>query len=144
MLKREIKFEDFNGDSVKETHYFNLTKAEVIELELSAKGGLQQMITRIIAAGDHATLVTEFKKIILASIGKRSDDGKRFYKSDEITMDFQASGAFDALFFELATDEKAGADFCIGILPKDMAKGVKESKPDQDKPRRLPPSPPTR
>lgn len=144
MLKRDITFEDFNGDKVTETHYFNMTKAEVIELELSTEGGLQQWIQKIIAAGDHATLVAEFKKIIQASYGVRSADGKRFHKSEEAWNDFKASGAFDQLFFELATDEKAGADFCIGILPKDLAKNAQANRPDQDKPPRLPPRPPAR
>jgi hypothetical protein len=125
MLKKVITFEDFNGEEVSETHYFNLTKTELIELEVHYEGGLEGSINKIIEAQDNATLLREFKKIILSSYGEKSADGKRFIKSDEMSKAFSQSAAFDSLFMELASgDGSAGAAFIAGVLPKDLSEEV--------------------
>lgn len=124
MLKKEITFDDFNGDKATDTLYFNLTKSEIIEMEVGYDGGLDATIKRIIETNDRQALFKEFKKIILASYGEKSDDGKRFQKSDEIRKAFAQTAAYDALFVELATNADAAAAFMKGILPKDMAAEV--------------------
>ena len=121
MLKRDITYEDFNGDTVTETFYFNLTKTEIIELEVSYDGGLEAMLRSIIKAENVRALVSEFKKIVLLSYGERSEDGKRFVKNDGMREAFSQTAAFDTLFMELATNDDAASIFIKGILPKDMA-----------------------
>jgi len=120
MLKRNITYKDFNDEEVTETFYFNLSKTELIELEVSYEGGLQGAIQRIIEAKDERALVMEFKRIVLLSYGERSADGKRFIKNDQLREEFTQTAAYDALFMELATDEDAAAKFIQGILPADM------------------------
>lgn len=118
MLKREITFEDFNGETVTEVHYFNLTKTELVELELDYSGGIENNIMAIVEARDGKTLMKEFKKIILMAYGKKSEDGRRFVKTDALREEFTQTAAFDALFYELATDEEAAAKFIEGVIPK--------------------------
>jgi hypothetical protein len=120
MLKKEITFEDFNGDKTTETLYFNLTKSEMIEMEADYEEGLDATIKRIIKTNDRQGLIREFKKIILKSYGEKSEDGKRFMKSDAIRDAFTQTAAYDAMFMELATNDIAAAAFMKGILPKDM------------------------
>lgn len=120
MLKRNITYEDFNGDTVTEVFYFNLSKSELMELELEYKGGFGESIQRIIEAKDNKSLIAEFKKIILLSYGIKSDDGKRFIKSDQLREEFTQTAAFNSLFMELATNENSAVTFLNGIIPKDM------------------------
>lgn len=136
MLKRNITYQDFNGETVKETFYFNLTKTELIELELSYEGGLEKTIQRIIKAENLKEIVVEIKKIVLLCYGLKSEDGKRFIKSDEIRDAFSQSAAFDALFMELATNDEAASNFIMGALPNDLTKGLKQVET-------APPLPPT-
>jgi hypothetical protein len=141
MLKREITYEDYNGETVTETFYFNLAKSEIIELEVGYKGGLEETIKRIIAAEDNQKLIAEFKKLVLLAYGVKSEDGKRFIKSDALREEFSQTAAYDALFMELATDDGAAATFVTGIIPKDLAAAI----PDQPQPMQtveLPPPPP--
>ena len=120
MLKKEITFEDFNGEKTTETLYFNLTKSEMIEMEADYQEGLDATIKRIIKTNDRQGLIREFKKIILKSYGEKSEDGKRFMKSDAIRDAFTQTAAYDAMFMELATNDISAANFMKGILPKDM------------------------
>lgn len=139
MLKRDITYEDFNGETVTETLYFNLTRTELIELEVSYDGGLEASINRIVKAEDMRALISEFKKLVLLSYGERSEDGKRFVKNDEIREAFSQTAAYDALFMELATDDTAAATFVTGIIPAGMAKAAEpETQTVQ-----LPPAPPS-
>lgn len=128
MLKRDITYEDFNGNTVTETFYFNMTKTEVIELEVSYEGGLEGILKKIIETEDRKGLIEEFKKIVLLSYGMKSPDGKRFIKNDELREEFSQSAAFDVLFIELATDDDAAAIFVKGILPGDLSKEVAKAE----------------
>ena len=142
MLKRDITYEDFNGETITETFYFNLTKTEIIELEVEYKVGLEETIKAIIKAQDNKSLIAEFKKIVLLAYGVKSEDGRRFIKSDKLREEFSQSAAYDALFMDMATNEDSGANFIMGIIPKDL-------NVDQDKPQLktievpLPPVPPS-
>lgn len=120
MLKREIKYLDYNDEEVTDTYYFNLTKSEIIEMESGREGGLESFLKRIVETKDQASLIAEFKKIILHSFGVKSDDGKRFMKSETLRNEFEQTAAYDALFIDLATNENSAAEFIKGILPKDM------------------------
>lgn len=120
MLKRTIKYEDFNGVEVVEDFYFNLSKSELIEMEAEYQGGLSDTLNRIIEAKDNKTLIAEFKKLVLNSYGQKSVDGKRFMKSDALREEFSQTPAYDVLFMELASNEGAAGDFIQGIMPKDM------------------------
>lgn len=120
MLKKTIEYTDFNGTVRKEDFYFNLSKAEVMEMEMSKKGGLAEEIQRIVAAQDSPAIIQVFKDLLLKSYGVKSPDGRRFIKSKEIRDDFEQTEAYSILFMELATDADAAAKFVNGIVPADM------------------------
>lgn len=120
MLKKTITYEDFNGDMVTEDFYFHLSKAELVELEMSHEGGLSTALERIIAAKDNKALITEFKSLLLLSYGKRSDDGKRFVKTQELRDEFTSTEAYSVLFMELVTETDKAIDFVQGVIPKDL------------------------
>lgn len=139
MLKREITYEDFDGNPQTETFYFNLTMAEIVEYNVGFEGGLEDTIRRIISTNNQKELLGEFKRIILMSYGERSEDGKRFIKSDELREAFSQSAAYDKLFVELASDVDALTLFITSIVPKDVAKEIAKQPKIIDIP--LPPPP---
>ena len=118
MYIKTINYTDYNGNARTEDHYFNLTEAEVLEMEMSTNGGFSERIKRIIAAQDTATLITIFKDLIKKSYGRKSLDGRKFEKSEEIFNEFKDTEAYSILFMELATDAKAATEFVNGIAPK--------------------------
>lgn len=122
MIKKTITYPDYNGNERTEDFYFNLTKAEVMEMEMSTTGGLAEMIQRIVAAQDTPAIIKIFKDLILRSYGRKSPDGKRFEKSEELSMEFAQTEAYSQLFMELATDADKAAEFVNGIVPADLAK----------------------
>ena len=126
MIKKTITYTDYNGEERKEDFYFNLSKAELMEMELSVNGGFAEMIQKIVDAKDTPSIMKIFKDLILKAYGEKSDDGKRFMKSEEISQAFAQTEAYSELFMELATDDKAAADFVNGIVPADAAKELAE------------------
>lgn len=124
MIKKTMTYRDFNDVERTEDFYFNLTKAEVMEMEMSTKGGLAEMIQRIIAAQDQPAIIKIFKDLIIRSYGVKSPDGKRFIKNDEVVDEFVQTTAFSDLFMELATNAEAAAEFINGVVPADMAKQI--------------------
>lgn len=124
MLKKTIAYTDYNGVERKEDFWFNLNKAEIMEMELGVSGGMAEMIQRIVDAQDSPSIVKVFKDLILKAYGEKSADGKHFIKSDEIRIAFSQTEAYSNLFMELATDADAAAKFVNGIMPADMAQQV--------------------
>ena len=121
MLKKTITYTDYNGVERTEDFYFNLTKAEIMEMQLSTTGGLDEMIQRIIATQDVPAIAKIFKDLVLRAYGQKSPDGRRFIKTEELTAEFSQTEAYSELYMSLATDSDAAAAFVNGIVPKDVA-----------------------
>lgn len=131
MLKKRIKYEDYNGETREEDFYFNLSKAELTEMMFSVEGGLENKIRKMIDAKNTPESIKLVKDIIIKSYGEKSADGKRFIKSKELAEAFTQTEAYSELYIELATNDIAAADFIFGILPKSISDqlnkdGVKE------------------
>lgn len=126
MLKKIIKYTDYNGVKREEPFHFNLTKAEIMEMEMSTVGGFAEMIEKIVAAQDTPTLIKVFKDLILKAYGEKSADGRGFIKIDDegrpLSRKFEQTEAYSELFMELATDAEAATAFINGIVPVDVAK----------------------
>jgi len=120
MLKKTITYIDFDGNEKTKDYYFNLSKGELLEMELSSSGGLLNSINAIINAGDNKSLFEKFKGIVLKSYGVKSPDGERFIKSDEISKAFEQSNAYSELMVEICTDSDAAAVFVNGIMPAEQ------------------------
>lgn len=126
MLKKTITYPGCDGIERTEDFYFNLSKAELMEMELGTTGGMTVMINRIVSAQDIATLVKIFKDLILKAYGEKSADGRRFIKSEELSTAFSQTEAYSKLFMELATDDKAASEFINGIMPADVVEKAKQ------------------
>ncbi len=128
MLKETITYTDYNGVNRTEDFYFNLSKSEIMEMELGTTGGFAEMIQKVISAKDSTMIIKIFKDLVLKSYGEKSADGKRFMKSDEISAAFSQTEAYDQIFMKLATDTDAAIMFVNGIMPSDLQKDPHELK----------------
>lgn len=127
MLKKNIKYVDYDGNDRAEDFYFNLNKAEIVELELGTTGGLTKTLEKIVQEKDNKRIVEYFKAIILKAYGEKSADGRRFIKSQELRDSFEQTEAYAELFMELSSNAKAAADFISGIVPKEAADAAKQA-----------------
>ena len=122
MLKKTVTYVDYNGVERTEDFYFNLTKAEVAEMELSVEGGFSKMLEEIVASKDNVRIVNLFKQMVLKAYGEKSQDGRRFVKSEEISQAFAQTEAYSEIFMELALNTDAAAAFVNGIMPANLDK----------------------
>lgn len=120
MYVKTMNYTDYNGEKRTEDFYFNLTKAEITEMELSTEGGLRDKIDRITKAKDVPEIIRLFKELIMKAYGVKSPDGKRFIKSEKLSEEFSQTEAYSDFFMELAGNSNAAAEFVNGIMPSDM------------------------
>lgn len=129
MLKKTITYNDYNGVERTEDFYFNLSKAELMEMEMSISGGLTEMIEKIVATKDAPAIIKIFKELVLKAYGEKSADGKRFEKKNGALAEaFAETEAYSQIFMELATDADKAAEFVNGIMPSDIAKQIPKGK----------------
>lgn len=137
MFKKTIKYEDFDGTIKTEDFWFNLTQAELIEIQVSlggnSKNGFENFVRRAVSSGDQAQIVELFKKLVLKAYGEKYLDAsgkERFMKSQQLTDAFATTEAYSNLFMELATDAKAATDFINNIAPRQAREAInsQESK----------------
>lgn len=132
MLKKTIKYTDYNGVERNEDFFFNLTKAEIMDMQMGTNGGMAEMIAAIVRSQNMPEIIRIFKDMILKAYGEKSVDGKRFVKTDAngqpLSRQFAETEAFSILYMELATDSKAAAAFVNGIIPSDMEVSEEQQK----------------
>ena len=120
MLRKLIKYVDYNGNERQENFYFNLNKAELLEMETEVTGGMRQLLENIMEKQDIPKIMKSFKTIILKAYGEKSPDGRRFYKSEELSQAFTQTEAYNILYQELLSDAKKAAEFINALMPEDM------------------------
>lgn len=126
MLKKTITYTDYNGVSRTEDFYFNLSKAELMTLEMSVKGGWTESVKKIVSSPDQQAIFQLVREIFLRSYGEKSEDGKRFIKSPELAEAFSQTEAYSQLFLELMQDADKLTNFISGIIPADLSAEVKK------------------
>lgn len=128
MLKKTITYTDYDGNERTEDYYFNLSKAELLEMEMSTNGGLEKFCQKIIAEKDTKRMMEMWKELILKSYGEKSLDGKRFIKNQELVDSFTQTEAYSELFMELASNADTAAAFVKGIIPKNLLAQIEKEK----------------
>ena len=157
MLKREIKFKDFNDNDATETAYFHMTKTEWLELEATYPKGIEGTMLELTRNNDRRGMFRVFQDLVLNSYGEKEEDGRHFNKSEAISNRFKQSAAYDALFIEIFSSEQNAVDFLKGLFPADMRAEIErvelqqkfqaaqtpEHVPQHVHPSPLPPLPPS-
>lgn len=126
MIKKTITFPDLDGNELTEDFYFHLTKADLARMQLVniQDGGMEAIINKIVETNDGKTIIELFEQILHQAYGKRSPDGKRFIRTDELSNEFKQTEAYSVLFMELVTNSPAAAEFISGLVPSDLAEKV--------------------
>lgn len=132
MLKKTITYTDYEDNKRTEDFYFNLSKAELLEMEMSTAGGLEKKINAIVQAQDTSKIMALFKDIILKAYGEKSEDGRRFVKSEELSSNFCQTEAYSELIMELLSDTNKASAFISGIIPADISKQAAEEAAKRD------------
>lgn len=128
MLKRTIEYENYDGVTVKEDFYFNLSRSEITMMEMEEDGGLSAKLKSIVDKKDGKLIMRTFRDILLRAYGEKSPDGRRFVKSEEISKAFSETPAYDAIFVELVTNPETALDFVNQIMPKEALRMADDAK----------------
>lgn len=126
MIKKTITYTDYDGNERTEDFHFNLTKAELVEMQASTDGGLENKINKIVNSKDTKEIMNLFKDIILKSYGVKSDDGRRLIKTPAVVEEFTQTEAYSELFIELASDADAASAFINGVIPTSLLEEAKK------------------
>lgn len=130
MLTKAITYTNYNGEKRTKNFYFNLTRTELAKMELQEKAGMEEMIKKMINEDDRGKILELFDKIVLGSVGEKSEDGEEFIKNDEVRERFKNHPAYDTLFMELLNSD-AMAAFIEAVLPHDLVEEAKK-QPKRD------------
>lgn len=117
MLKKTVKYTDYNGVEREEDFYFNLNESELMEMEMTTEGGLKNKLEKIAKKMDAPEIMKFFKEIILKSYCSVSDDGRRLIKNEKAAEEFLQTPAYNKIFMELLTVEGATDEFIKKVLP---------------------------
>ena len=128
MLKKTITYEDYDGNQRTEDFYFDLSEDELIEMSFSKKGGLDAFIRQIVKEQDEQEIIRMFKELVAKSFGKKTADGRNFYKNSEVLEDFISTRAYTKIFMELAFNSDAAAEFINKVIPDNVAAKIAEYK----------------
>lgn len=141
MFITPITYEDFDGNEVTETFHFHLSKARMIDIqvEYGDEDAFATTLQNIVNEKDNKKIMAEFKKLLMASYGVRSEDGKRFIQSDEMSEAFVQTPAYDELLMKFLQDANFAGDFVNGVFPRDVARRIAEQEATQQT--ELPPPP---
>ena len=120
MLRKEVKYKDFDGNDRKDVLWFHLNEVEITEMDLETSGGLVKYMESIIDTNDVNQLIAIFKDLLIRSYGERSMDGKHFYKDDKIRNEFVSSAAYPVLYMEMVSDADKAVEFINGIVPSNI------------------------
>lgn len=125
MYKKTMETIDFGGTKRVEDYYFNLTAAELMEMQLSTEGGFKEMIQRVVDAQNQTEMTQIFKKMLCKAYGVLSPDGRKFIKNQAVLDDFLATQAYSDLYMELLTDANAATEFFNNAIPQDPEEKLK-------------------
>lgn len=126
MLKKTVTYETFDGETVTEDLYFNISESELSDMQFSKAGGMSEYITQIYKTKDSVKIYNLFKELILKAYGIKSPDGKKFYKTDAIRTEFASSIAYDTVFSEIIRNPDYAVEFIRGIFPKKIMNDIPE------------------
>ena len=125
MIKKTVTYKDYNDTERTESFYFHFTEAEILDMEMSVEGGFAERVQRIVDAKEQSALLKVIKNFVLDAYGVKSEDGKRFIKTDKVKEEFVQSPAYSMIFMELVTNDALAADFVNGVVPDTMKDRLK-------------------
>lgn len=138
MLKEEVEYKNlFTDEPVKETLYFHLSKANLIQMEVDYSKesavneetgeeitGVRAHFYRIGKSTDPQVIMSELDELLKRCYGKR--DGERFLQSKDIWTEFRGSEAYSEFIFGMLRNPEKMANFIASVMPGDIEKMAAE------------------
>ena len=124
MYKYTATYTDYDGVERTEDFLFNLSEAEIVEMEYGVTGGMQRMLEQIVAAKDTKRIMDVFKDLIKRAYGVKSPDGRRFEKDEKLSKEFTETPVYSDMFMKFARDADAAAEFVNKIIPQSVSAEV--------------------
>lgn len=117
MLKQQVKYEDFDGNTQTETLYFNLNRMELISFQKRyGSENMENYINKLIEEKQIEPMYDLLNDFVLTAYGVKSEDGKRFIKNDQIREEFKQSLAYESLIEDFHDDSrKVLENFIAGV-----------------------------
>lgn len=136
MISETITFEDLDGKEITEQFHFGITESEAAEMAVRhhVKGGsdLLDYFQSISDAEDGNAMMDAFKNMIALSVGRESEDRRRFIKTPDIRDDFMQSDAYNKLFLRMVQEPEYAMRFLSGIMPKKVQQDAANKKTEKD------------
>lgn len=117
MFKDTVTYTDYDGSERTKDLYFNISRAEIIELEMTTPGGLERRMQKIYNEKDTVEIMKFLKFLIVKSYGEKDPSGDRFIKNHEVVDSFLQTEAYSEFMMKLMSDTEFMAEFMIGIMP---------------------------
>lgn len=140
MIKKTITFKNMDGVEITEDWYFALDADDVAMLELSSHGQLSERLKSVgesleeheddregLARANGAQIMALFRELIMTSVGKRSEDGRRHIKNADLVDDFKQTGSLANFLIDLVNNPTEAAEFINGIMPSEALEKLKET-----------------
>lgn len=133
MIKKTVTYFDYDNNERTETLYFNLNQNELIEVALDIPDDVSETVGNdptkfdkdavangLVEKMGQKGIMGFVKDLLIKSYGIKSEDGRRFIKTPAMAEEFSQTVAFDTIFMELMSDDKAAADFVNGVIPANV------------------------
>ena len=137
MLAKTITYNDYDNNERTETLYFNMNKMELTEFAADLPDDVFKNVSGVKTIQDVVNVANKMgskgiikfiKELVLRSYGVKSEDGRRFIKSKELSEEFSQTIAYDMFMSELMSDDNAASNFVNGLIPASMAGELDEVK----------------
>lgn len=119
-----VKYEDFDGKTIKKNLLFHMSTKDWVkaDAEKKAVGGYEQYLSKQLGEPgsnvEPAVVLETLEDIIRRSYGERSEDGEKFVKDPERTDHFMESLAYDAFLDDLIYTDGFSTAFVQALIPK--------------------------
>lgn len=127
MLKKTITYTDYNGNEQTEDCYFHLNRTELMDIALDLPDGIveestdaNEVTTHLVDKLGTKGLFEFIKNVVKKSYGIKSEDGRRFEKSETISLEFTQTPMFDEIMTEFTTDDVAASNFINAVIPAEF------------------------
>lgn len=120
MITLTVKHEDYNDREVESTFHFHLNKRRMLELKSLFGDDLDNRVRSMVHDEDALGLIEMLEQLLVAAVGKKSDDGQSFVQNEEIREWFRGHSGFEACLERVVESSDSAQAFVQGIVPKDV------------------------
>lgn len=135
MLKKTVTYVDFDGNKRTEDLYFNMTRSELLAFSFGMPDvtteatdpksiDIQEAGKKLVEKLGSEGIFNFVTNLVFKAYGVKSEDGRRFIKSEQLSTEFTQTIAYDEFIMDLFSNEMKASEFVNAIIPAEMAKQI--------------------